>query len=384
MSAHAANATTPIAETCAVTVDVATEFDGLFQPGGQWDQLLARSASTMLFVTSGWLRAWRATLGVDAALVVVQIRRHGTLIAAAAFQHRDGVVEFAGKGPSDYADFVVANNCTASEENAALLQMLAAAMRATPGFRHFMLGRFPPTSESVARLRRLRGPLYATVAEAVPCPRMTMSAVGAALRKKSLRRIARVLERHGALVCDTYSRAIDVHPLLDSFFEQHVRRWAATDTPSLFLDSDKRAFYRAVVSELDGSGELRFSVLRLDGRVIATHFGFLCGSDFVLYKPTYEPDVAELSPGLALLLRLFERARDEGAAVFDFTIGAEAYKARFASDVPNAHMVHVTNSWLAASLRRVRVRGRQQLASIVGRVAVQRLCRLLRRSGLNR
>ena len=325
------------------------------------------------------VRAWRATLGADAPLVVVQIARRGRLIAAAAFQHADGVVEFAGKGPSDYADFVIANDCSESEGDAAVNRLLRAAMDSTPGFRHFMLGRFPPTSESVGRLRRQR-PFHATVVEAVPCPRMAMSVVAATLRKQSLRRIDRTLEKQGALVLDTYTRAQDVEPLLEPFFAQHVRRWATTDTPSPFLRADRRAFYRTVVRELDSSSELRFSVLRLDGQLIAAHFGFLCAGTFIWYKPAFEPALREFAPGLVLLKRLFERARDEGADVFDFTIGDEGYKLRFATDVPNAQIVHVTDSRLAAAQRRARIRVRDGLKATLGTSGWRHLRPLLGRN----
>ncbi len=377
LGAHVADAPAAIS-TATCQVSVATELDCLFETGGLWDQLVARSSSNTLFVKSGWLRAWRATLGADAALVIVQIAHRGSLIAAAAFQHDGGVVEFAGKGPSDYADFIIANDCT--DAAAAITLLLDAAVNATPGFRHFVLGRFPPTSESVGRLRGLRGTFHATVVEGVPCPRMAMSAVGATLRKKRMRRIERLLQQQGALVCDTYIRAHDVEPLLEAFFDQHVRRWASTDTPSLFVDANRRSFYRAVVRELDSSGELRFSVLRLDGRLVAAHFGFRCAGDFLLYKPAYEPAFGEFSPGLVLLMRLFERARDEGAAVFDFTIGQEAYKLRFATEIPNAHIVHVTNSRLLAAQRRAQLRVRDGLRSIVGEGATKRAGRLLGRN----
>ena len=50
------------------------------------------------------------------------------------------------------------------------------------------------------------------------------------------------------------------------------------------------------------------------------------------YKPSFDPAFARRSPGEVLLRALIEQAHVEGATYFDFGLGDEAFKARFATE----------------------------------------------------
>jgi CelD/BcsL family acetyltransferase involved in cellulose biosynthesis len=128
-----------------------------------------------------------------------------------------------------------------------------------------------------------------------------------------------------------HERARDVLPRLDAFFDQHVRRWEATPHPSLFLEERHRTFYRDLTTALDGTGRLRFAELLLDGSPVASHHGFMLAGRFLYYKPTFELARARWSPGQVLLRRLIARAAEEGATEFDFGLGDEDYKRRYAT-----------------------------------------------------
>jgi hypothetical protein len=119
---------------------------------------------------------------------------------------------------------------------------------------------------------------------------------------------------------------------LDGFFEQHIARWAGTLTPSIFLENASRAFYRNLLGSMCANGWITFTVLESEGRPIAYHFGFTYSNVFVLYKPVYDPLLARRSPGQVLLKELMDFAVAQGCDEFDFTVGAEAYKQRFATE----------------------------------------------------
>ena len=55
---------------------------------------------------------------------------------------------------------------------------------------------------------------------------------------------------------------------------------------------------------------------------------------FLWYKPTFDITLAKHSPGEVLLRQLLLRAIDEEADYFDFGLGDEAFKNRFASSTP--------------------------------------------------
>jgi CelD/BcsL family acetyltransferase involved in cellulose biosynthesis len=358
---------------------VTREFDETFALGGEWDGLLAGSRADTVFLLSGWLRAWHETLGRGADLVIPQVRRDGRLVAAAAFQLRDGTLEFAGKGPSDYSDVVVSSELEPAVASRLVSALLHAARRSAPGFRRASLSHIQ-RGESLmpAVVFDPSCGLFATEERCVPAPAMDMAAVEDALKKTSLRRQERALERQGTLTNETVRDAQRILPQLDEFFEQHVRRWQPTQWPSLFRADDQRAFYRRFTERLDASGVLRFTALRLDGRLIAAHYGFHYAGRFTLYKPSYEPEFAKSSPGQVLLKHLFEVARDEKADEFDFTVGNETYKSRFATKRRDVIDVHLTDSRMRALARRLRVRARETGERLIGTERVNAALRRLR------
>ena len=112
----------------------------------EWDALLAISDANLVFLTSGWLRAWHETLGRDTVVRFAQVRHHGSLVAAAAFQISDGVVQFAGTGPSDYSDFIVRTDLDDTQRRDVTNKLLQSARCEGSSFTHFKLGRLLPDS----------------------------------------------------------------------------------------------------------------------------------------------------------------------------------------------------------------------------------------------
>jgi CelD/BcsL family acetyltransferase involved in cellulose biosynthesis len=343
------------AMTKTLKATVSSSFFDVDKHADEWDRLAASSISSTVFLTSGWLRAWSETLGRHERIIVAQVRQNKDLIGAAAFQENNGIVQFAGKGPSDYSDFIVASRLDEIAAAEVIEKLLVATSKTATNFRYFNLGRIPTDSKTLDCLKRLDTRFYSTYGRRVPAPSMEMYAAEEKLRKKSLRRHERGLQRKGKLVSKTYMRANDIMPLLNVFFDQHIERWSKTQTPSLFLKRANREFYQKLTRYLDATGFLRFTVLSLDKRIIATHFGFMQGGRFIWYKPTFDPQLSKLSPGEVLLKRLIEQAQAEGALEFDFTIGGEAFKYRFATKVREVIYVHITDSWLRSRVKRTRV-----------------------------
>ena len=80
-------------------------------------------------------------------------------------------------------------------------------------------------------------------------------------------------------------------------------------------------------------GWLRFTCITWNDRPIAYHFGLCYRGRYLFGIPSFAIDLARYSPGEVLLRQLLIAAIEEGAHTFDFGIGDEAYKYRFATDV---------------------------------------------------
>src|SRR5262249_22618932 len=155
----------------------------------------------------------------------------------------------------------------------------------------------------------------------------------AALGKESLRRHHKKLSKLGEVRLRHLEDPEEVERHLPAFFRLHVARRALAGDRSLFCRDEPRAFYRALVRELDARDALRFAVLEVDGRPVAYHLGFECGGKFIWYKPAFDVAYWDYSPGEVLIKALLEYVADHELEEFDFTTGDEAFKGRFANRV---------------------------------------------------
>ena len=171
----------------------------------------------------------------------------------------------------------------------------------------------------------------------LPSPAMDISGNAehglAATRKKSLVRHENFFRRGGSLEVVHLQNGRFILPHLEEFFEQHVNRWAKTPYSSLFCDIAQRRFYKRLTSVAADTGWLRFTKVNWKGRPIAFHFGFCYKGSYMWYKPSFAIDLARRSPGEVLLRQLLLAAIEEGVKTFDFGLGDEAFKSRFATHV---------------------------------------------------
>lgn len=295
-----------------------------------WDRLLTESCFDTLFLTHGWLSACLNAYAADKRVLVPSVWSADKLLAVAAFQEEDGVVKFLGSERSDYLAIVVAKGLSDDMAAQAITHILETAAEAVPRFRRFDLVRMPIDAEAETLLMS-QGAFRAFATGEIVAPSMDMDFAPKAVRKKSLVRHERKLQKMGVLTSSTHTRASEIEPRLDDFFDQHVRRWSSTPSPSLFNHPMNRTFYRLMVRSLDATACLRFTEINLDNRMVAAHLGFSRSGVFTLYKPSFEPELSRFSPGEVLLKSLIERAAEEGCDEFDFTIGDEPYKQRFAT-----------------------------------------------------
>lgn len=147
----------------------------------------------------------------------------------------------------------------------------------------------------------------------------------------------RALRREGEMVVEHLSGGETISQHLSEFFDQHIDRWKAASYPSLFLDPKQKKFYERLSLLAGDTGWLRFTRLVWNGRAIAFHFGFSYNRNYLWYKPSFAIDLARRSPGEVLLRQLLLAALDEDAVTFDFGLGDEAFKHRFATHVNYVH-----------------------------------------------
>jgi len=300
-------------------------------PAACWDALLARTPAATPFTTGEWQRAWWRSFG-RGRLLPILVRRGGEPVLFAPLFADGGMVFFVGAGGSDYLDFAGA---PASPE--ILAEVLALARERTPGFLGFRFHHVPEGSPTAGALRAAAARLgLDCMQESVQiAPALDLRAdperAARAAGKRSLVRHERWFLREGGLEVRHLAEGDAIAPRLEAFFEQHVARWRETPYPSLFMDQAQRRFYRELTREAGDSGWLRFTSVEWHGRPVACHFGFCFRGSYLWYKPSFDIELARRSPGEVLLRHLLLAACREAAHTFDFGLGDEPFKQRFAS-----------------------------------------------------
>jgi CelD/BcsL family acetyltransferase involved in cellulose biosynthesis len=308
-------------------------YDELHLRDQEWNEILARSSTQSVFQTQHWQRAWWDSFG-RGRLLLTAVERDKRPIALAPLFSDGGMVFFVGSGGSDYLDFL-----GDVSDVQILTQILTVARHEVEdfvGFRFYHVPDGSPTGEQLVEACR-RLDLVCFEEESLPAPALDRGSeqsdsLSVAAQKRSLVRHERYFRSHGELVVEHLRTGVEIQPHLDSFFEQHTRRWASTDNPSLFERPEERAFYRRLTESSDVEW-LRFTRLTWNSEPIAYHFGFCYRGVYLWYKPTFAVEFARRSPGEVLLRALLLAAREEGARTFDFGLGDEPFKRRFATRV---------------------------------------------------
>jgi CelD/BcsL family acetyltransferase involved in cellulose biosynthesis len=303
----------------------------------EWNALVARNETNSVFQTYEWFDAWWQTFGEPHDLFFLLVRKDRAVIGFGAMMLRHSScggrrLQFVGTGNADYQDFVLPD-----EKETALRSICNFLSSHASRWRSAWFSNIPGHSSTLPLLRRAgeeSGLRFVEEAQ-VRCPALQLEADrGGAerlLKKYSLKRPLHWFSARGDVRFRNVSSLGEIQTLLPVFFDQHARRWKAVGRPSLFDAGNQRTFYLALAAALHSAGWLLFSVVEFNGQPIAFHFGFDYYGSLTWYKPSFEVQYAEHSPGLLLTRKIIEDGLARSKRELDFTIGDEAFKGRFAN-----------------------------------------------------
>ena len=170
-------------------------------------------------------------------------------------------------------------------------------------------------------------------------------------RKKTTKRRRNQLERLGNLEFVSRLPQDELLRASELFVKLHCQRRHAAGDESFLEDKNGQRFLEAI---LQGPTQhaAKLSSLRLDGQDIALCLGLEVDGRYSYYAPTFDDEWSKYAAGDVLLSFMLEDAIDRGVAVFDFGLGDEAYKARFASEAREVFKIHLFGSGVTPRLKR--------------------------------
>jgi len=152
---------------------------------------------------------------------------------------------------------------------------------------------------------------------------------------------------------------------LHALFDLHQRRQPMRLKSSRFAQEVYRNFYCALARVFPRSW-LDCSALKLNGEVIAAHFGFRYNHKLYWCTPAFDPDYAAFSPGKVFLKAIIETCfADDEMEEFDFLVGKEPYKYEWTTLERHGYRIQVGNtymsSWVGKIVRRIPLYARRSL-----------------------
>lgn len=333
-----------------MTLDVSVDRDEKCFEAPEWMELLARDPNRQIFAYPEWCRTWWDEFNAGKELFVLTMRR-GDQVAGIVPLYRKqegarGIFRFVGGidltdylGPicslddrDDVADALVHWLATTELE---WHELDAHSMPVPLGFAEFLVERadaagftFAFDQEETSAVLSLPRDWDSYLEKLKPKDR------------HELRRKRRRLENShpDAVVRTATEETLDAD--FKTFVEMHR---GAEGHKGHFMDPGVASFFELVARRFIDRGWLRLDLLEIEGRAVASTFGFQLERKYYLYNSAYEPDAARLSPGLVLVSEVVKRTIDEGLELFDLLRGPERYKYQLGATAVPLNNVRVFN-----------------------------------------
>ncbi|MEX2123315.1 MAG: GNAT family N-acetyltransferase [Woeseia sp.] len=310
---------------------------------GEWASLLERCADSSVFQTYQWHQSWWKAFGGTDKLLLILCYSGSHLVGIAPMMVTTAhcrvkparkEIRFIGSAnnASDYCDFLI------DAEFPGALEVLLRELCDSPSHAdclHLTNMQEHSRNQSVMRrfFQKRQSRFIVEIDQPAPCRVLgDVQEDKKTANKSSLRRRCNYFTKAGNLRFHRCKSEAEIFLYLEKFFDQHRSRRELAGTASQFLDPAQCYFFSNLVVSLFPQGWLKFDVMLFDGEPLAFHFGFEYRKRFIWYKPTFNVEFADKSPGEVLIKYLLDDAIARGLEEFDFTVGCEAFKMRFSNE----------------------------------------------------
>lgn len=328
-----------------------------------WNQLYQRQDFKSPFLSWAWIDLWLKHFATQESWLIAVVEEKGDLIGAAPLYYIGRDLHFMGDPVlSDYMDFLIEEGQEASVIEALLEQIK------TFSWRRLVLQRFYDGDARTSLICDVANDAGLSAVRRINCESPYIrfesdwdgyfNGLSKKLRK-DLRLTMNKLRAMGDVEFDTASvdeGCVAIHAL-KRFHESRQEDKAGI---SLFEDQAIYAFLTDVAQQEWSD----VSIISLDGGVISVVFGLHGDDCFFYWIPSFDDAYSPYSLGKHHLKYLVQRTCDNNMNKFDFMIGDEGYKMRWAmGTVPNYEVIVYRNG-LAVFLDNIKLSLRSALKEI--------------------
>ncbi len=325
----------------------------------EWNRLLEQSPRKSVFLTWEWLYTWwqhYGDHGTPKKLAITLLRDdRGVLQAIFPFYRMKmrvmslwtlDLVCFVGTGyeSSEYLDAIYAPGLADAE-----FERVFDAIR-NSGADGFFLSDLLDEATLMIRLQKWAeaGNTETFVRFWKRCPYLPLAdeyeQVVSGLSKNmryNLRRRTRNIGKVGDVTFRTIQNRKEAVGAIHHLYDLHRKRWDVKEGTSKFDDSYREKFHEKVAQEMLDGGYLRFYFLDIDGKPAASLYCFSYAGHVYYYQAGLDPQWEKQSAGLVIMGKAIEASVAEGAKVFDFLRGTEAYKFRWTDKTRDTRILEI-------------------------------------------
>ena len=335
------------------TIERIDTIDQITPLKSEWNSLLKKSETNIIFLTFEWIISWWKCFGKEKELFILLVKDNEKLVGIAPLMITTlnlGIkikkIEFIGTPLSNYCDFIISEKC--EDKRDVLRSIYDYLLKEKDSWDIISLKEIPEVSSTLTiseEILKSSNVLFSifpdNISPIIIFEESERKEIEKKLNKKDIKRKLRGLNREGILGYNHCKDKNEAEMLLNIFFQQHIKRWKSTSTPSMFEDEKYKAFYHELTKSLLPKKWVDISVLRFNGGVIATQFGFTYNNKYEGYTHTYDKTYAKYSPGVILLMLNIENYLSKNFREFDLGRGDDPYKFRFSNIIKKNYKISI-------------------------------------------
>jgi CelD/BcsL family acetyltransferase involved in cellulose biosynthesis len=295
------------------------------------------TCSCFVFQTFEWLSTWYSTIGQAEGVraYIVRLADHTgrtLLILPLGIYRRKGVrfLCFLGGVVTDYNVALIDPEFASNISKMEFSTLWRSILDLLPSVDVVWLQRMPDTVEGTRNpMITLAGTQHTENAYAatLPADLATFKARRSTKLFSDNRRRRRRLSEKGRIDVSIPVVPADAIETLETMARQKSRRWRESGGRDLFALPRYLQFYKILTKTSFQSRRVHLSCLRLNGQMLATHWGLVFKRRFYWLMPGYQAgEWTRYSVGRLLLENVVEWCISEQMSVFDLTVGDESFK----------------------------------------------------------
>ncbi|MDE2860973.1 MAG: GNAT family N-acetyltransferase [Chloroflexota bacterium] len=309
-------------------MDLSFSLESFRSVDAEWQDILACSDHSSIFLTPYWQGAWWESMGADGQeLRIVKFTDGESTVGIAPLMKDGGLITFLGSTDLwDMHDFIVVRG------------------REHDFYRGFMeylegeewsevrLESVPEASHTLSHLPTLAAERGRRVEQVEEDTLMGVSLPGTwdeylmGLRKKDRHELRRKLRRLGEAVDYRIYRLSDANDVADAMDDFLDLMGQSREEKSRFLTDERYTFFRDMSPRMAELGLLHLFFLEVEGVRTAATVCFDYNNVWYLYNSGHNTDYAALGTSFLLKAMCIQDAIGEGKAYFDLLRGTEQYK----------------------------------------------------------